>query len=1855
MRQNRATLSPELRQRQPVFRQVVTLYARVVAKGRVPEPVQEQLAPTFRELGELVGLEFDPLFQQALNDFTERRAPASTGGNVSLRAAAPIRMSVSKRAEANRAALDLLKAGRTSYTDAEKMGVLRLYTGQGGLAGESPADVGAGVLNQHYTSYQVARFVWDKLVRLGLKGGWVLEPGCGVGNFIGNKPSAEFNVLGFDYDPVASQIARILYPDDDIRTADHVAFDYEAHRGYLVGAVGNVPFGNYRRFERNDPFAHLRPLIHNHMILRTLGSVQPGGLVAIITSAGTMNARTTQAARVAMLEMAHFLGAYRLPNSAFRANASTDVTTDVLFFQVRKAKVEVSSETVTADENAFIQTVPYVENGQHVDGAYQSAYYLAHPENVLGETTLGNAAFARQVSVVGTVTQDVLDDLLARNDFRAVVRVPEPTARPAGTIGGKVASLLKEVLSAEGVLASLYEVIALSKDQATTPGARTEARKRLHSALSSHVKAHGLPQDSRALKDAYGSGPAYYQLRALARRDGKGKDAPIVFSSIVERDTLYSTAYAPSLASKKLADVVLYLRQTGVSSSVEAVAEAMGTNADGVHRALARDASAFLDPADHQVKLGFEYLSGYLPAKIAAAEDAGADFAGNVAALRATLPVPKTAEEIMWDPTDVNSTLPVEVLDAYIKFACGRGCTLIGRQHNWQIVGDPTYQLDRGNSFGWQDSWAKILAQYLNGDAYPAQALPKDADPSERAAAQVQKMLANEKVRRVAPKRFTEWMLNVCEPELRQQAVYAWNAALNATVDPRFDGSTFTITGMGTVWTNGKTFAPRQHQKEWVERALYTGSHVCAHGVGAGKTMEAIMLAGALRQRGLARKPLFAVPAKVIEKWIKEFQACFPGSRVLNLRMEKESRAYHLALCQMNDYDAVFITHEGLRALPMSAEVREAYFTWRIQRVRDDIAELVATLTAREVEEARDAAEASHSKSGKKVKPPKGKAKLLKDLLLLEMQMEQKIRLALGGEKDALAIDFDDLGIDALIVDEAHNFKNLWLSAKAQELGVGVAQSSDRAEELMMKTWWLNKQREDGTAGVDRNVFLLTATPTNNSPLEAFIFLSMVAPRYLRQIGLDDVDAFIQKFAQLQQITTVDLVGRPKEKTVVVGYKELSALRKLFGRYVEYLDVSAFADVIRPELEGRAVYRDQDKRDQIVLNDMVDRLEAIKHKSPRTLAGTKDSTDNYLAVAGSGGRGAVDPAFYTEKPRLDTGAIEDGSKADLMCREVAERYWKAPRTVTNRAGEKTDGAVNGQLIFCDPIATTGQHDFYVMLAKRLVKLGVPEREIAVISGSVNNTPEKKQAVADAYNAGTYRVVIGNTPSMGEGMDLNRITTDIHHLDVPWKPSELTQRNGRGHRQGNQNPTVTAHYYLTRRSMDLYRYGVVMRKQRWVDELWRGVNDALEAEGVEEIGLDFETVMMALQDDPDKVAALGVSRDLKRAVARASAAADDVRDADVNTASMHRLAEQIVHGKPMPLLQDVEAFAVEARSYDELLEQSKRSYNISMYDAKTGESVYGLAGGHLEAPRKTGYGSGHIVTKFGVTPRPQNDGKFHGGASFPTREPYLGADENEQRMKGKVFEAVQRWAASYPAQRASILNRVDDAARTTAFYQGVRIEARKELLVELASLGKLADQARKLASQPGMSQYVDVGVVADADLPGRERVEMEVKDLEGKIRTNPATVDAPLAFLGYVDGLKIVAPDGRTASLDITQKSGHYLFAESTLDRLVIVPQHRVKPCAPIGDADAVDAFETWHHFEADGRAFEISWPSGRAKRIGTAKTIWYSSTKMIEPSDDGIKANRYYHHFDKDKRPVHMLGDVILVENLAINGRGILN
>lgn len=1622
--------NPDISDLQEDFRDSVKKLALIFALDKFPEGHKEKGLQLFREHGELIGVDFDAVFNSALEQaekkskitqsFQDREKEPSPEtetepGNTDLNLAAyePIKMTTAERAKANDAALAILQKEDRAITAAD-IDTLRRYTGNGGLKDKAFGNQELegkkrGSLNEHYTSYPVIQMIWDKLAAMGVQHGNILEPGSGIGNFAGFLPDRQnMRMLMVEQSVVSSRISKLLYPKQRVLNESFQTTDLSLYN--ITGVVGNVPFGDLRIATRKDPLADINPQIHDYFILKSLDALEPGGFLAVITSTGTMDKKTTKA-REAMVERAGFVGAYRLPSTAFKDNADTVVTTDLVIFQKYKGNKDAYAENnrLFAYDDLSVATGQFGSDNETYE-AYYNPYYDAHPEHVLGEHLQGHAVqWPTRMGVKGTVDdqtiQRVLNDGLSfafdLPEKMSFYDVPDEgvrleTARdyhPGNIVhhqdefyekqrvfykkisiggSGKAGEGLRNRIASACKLLDLYDdyVTALAQDSQQKEPLRDDLKR----ALKSHIDSYGIPDEDEDIRQIFKYDNRLYKLTTFVKRDPVNEE--LVYADILDADSMFSDNYTPELSnSGDLSQVAMFLNSIGESLDVDTYLSTWkgGTaSKDELLAALDEHSDFFYNPESENYEFRYEYLAGNVRKKLEVAESH--DLKKNVDALKEVLPEWIDVFKIQVDPRHIFTYLPAEVLKAFIKDKFNYRSVELGLVKDKADVGNRFYmRLRKGGRYvssgdesqadynlGWGTvPFTKILNNYIQDRSFPWIPFNEEGNPlnitkkdlKERASrdpryadvledANRKQGDHNEKMLIRVPKEFNKWLRTEADSVIRERVERAYNETYNSTVNPTFDGSTLRFRGMSDTFYGDSDFRVYKHNRAVAEKLVWNGRGGNFHDVGAGKTMASIITSQVLLQQGTASKCLFVVPGKVQEKWVEEYSQLFPDAKLLNMKMQAGERHKELTMAQLYNWDAIFIADHAFKRLSLSPDEQAKRFAERVAYF-DDMLENFDEF----VEE-----DEGMQNSAKK--------RLVKNLEKQKEEFETKLRNVTDADRLETDIFFDELGVDALFFDEAHFYKNAISSPKAQKLGIAATQTSQRAEDALQKSHWLLEKKGF------KNVFVLTATPVVNSPIEVWHMLNLCAPDLLDKYEFHNLDNFINQHVKTEEKLVKKTTGKYKRELVVSGYINLPEMRKVID---EVTDIKSYDQLIQFYKDHPDFYTDengQKKRlepqfkrpkdntqqqivepsriHKLLFDDIILRannvLECMKQRACET-------RDNFLVITGDGSKISTDLRVYdndfegVDRKYLKLGTLAENVKqayetrtnppAEYVPESIYGNFFTRHRQnkhrypITVGKGMNDDGngywivydgdekkykivadgdplnkyewqegifgtreeaedrlefhknfdqsrdnptrqTYRNQIIFCDWISLEDGRagSFHELIKEKLIETGIPKKEIVIINGGIIGTnkdgsnysvksgddkEELKKEVQDEFNSGKYRVLIGNK-SIAEGMNLQKWTTDIHHMDVPYTPSEIQQRNGRGLRQGNQWGEVNIHFYLMQDSFDQYRLELVSKKQAWIDELFFGEGRQSETQD-EASSLNYEQMVSATNSDP----------------------------------------------------------------------------------------------------------------------------------------------------------------------------------------------------------------------------------------------------------------------------------------------------------------------------------------------------------------------------------------------------------------------
>ena len=1281
---------------------------------------------------------------------------------------------------------------------AEEQQVLSQYVGWGGLADafdpgkdswakeyaelkgllseDEYAAARSSTLNAHYTSPTVIRGIYNAVERMGFRSGNILEPSMGVGNFFGMLPDtmADSRLYGVELDSITGRIAKMLYPQADITVA---GFETTDRRDFYDLAVGNVPFGQYK--VNDKAYNKLGFSIHNYFFAKAIDQVRPGGVVAFVTSRYTMDSKDSTA-RKHMAERADLLGAIRLPNNAFRANAGTDVVSDIIFLQKRDRPIDHEPD--------------WVQLGKTEDGFAINQYFVDHPEMVLGELTTESTQYGREDLTVAPLEGANLADQLAEavqhiegQYTAAEVDAPdiaeEETTRrtlPADpdvknfsytVVDGEVFYRENSVMTqvelsdtAKGRVTGMVElrqiVNELIQQQLEDyPDADIKATQaRLNIAYDAFTAKYGLLNDRKNGR-LFEQDSSYYLLCSLENLDEQGqlKSKAAMFTkrtirperTVTSVDTP-SEALAVSIGEHGKVDLPYMAELLGTPGEYGRIT----TELSGV---IFKDPAA--DPTDPEAgwQMADEYLSGDVRAKLRMAQfaaETNPEFAVNVEALTKAQPRELEASEIdvrlgaTWLSPDIIQKFMTETFQIpyYLRRAVNvryspytaewrvEGKTATGRG---DIISSETYGTSRANAY-------KILEETLNLKDVRIYDTIEDADGKpKRVLNKRETMLAQQK-QQVIKDAFANWVWQ--DPQRRIALVKQYNELFNSTRPREYDGSHIKFVGMNPEITL------REHQRNAIAHVLYGGNTLLAHEVGAGKTYEMAASAMEAKRLGLCQKSLFVVPNHLTEQWASEFLNLYPNAKLLVARrkdFETANRKKFCARIATGDYDAVIIGHSQFERIPLSFERQE-----RI--IQEQIYETLAAIN--------------------ELKAHAGENFSIKQMEKTRKTLETKLEKLRSDERKDDVITFEQLGVDRLFVDESHAFKNLFLTTKMRNVAGLSTSEAQKSSDMFGKC----RHLDEITGG--RGVVFATGTPVSNSMTELYTVMRYLQYSTLQQKKLTHFDCWASTFGETT--TAIELAPEGTGYRARTRFAKFFNLPELMSMFKEVADIKTSDQLHLPVPEAKfetVVAKPSDLQKEMV--------QELSKRAARIHSGTVDaSEDNMLCVTNDGRKIGLDV-------RLMNPMLPDDPDSKLnVCVQNVLKIWE----------EGKDQKLT-QLLFCD-LSTPkndGNFNVYDDIRKKLIAAGVPENEIEFIHNA--DTEAKKAALFSKVRSGDVRVLLGSTAKMGAGTNVQSRLVAVHHLDVGWKPSDMTQRNGRIIRQGNMNKEVKVFNYVTEGTFDSYLF------------------------------------------------------------------------------------------------------------------------------------------------------------------------------------------------------------------------------------------------------------------------------------------------------------------------------------------------------------------------------------------------------------------------------------------------------------------
>ena len=1325
---------------------------------------------------------------------------------------------------------------------AEEQQVLSQYVGWGGLADafdpgkdswakeyaelkgllseDEYAAARSSTLNAHYTSPTVIRGIYDAVERMGFRSGNILEPSMGVGNFFGMLPDTmqDSRLYGVELDSITGRIAKKLYPQADITVA---GFETTDRRDFYDLAVGNVPFGNYK--VNDKAYNKLGFSIHNYFFAKAIDQVRPGGVVAFVTSRYTMDSKDSTA-RKHMAERADLLGAIRLPNNAFKANAGTDVVSDIIFLQKRDRPADI--------EPAWVQL------GKTEDGFAINQYFVDHPEMILGELTTESTQYGREELTVAPIEGAVLADQLAEavqhiEGQYVEVEVETPDVADAeverktlpadpdvknfsyAVVDGEVYyrenSIMTQVElsdNAKGRVAGMVElrqiVNELIDQQLDFPDEDIKASQaKLNAAYDAFTAKYGLINDKKNAR-LFDDDSSYYLLCSLENLDEnkqlKSKADMFTKRTIRPERTVTSVdtpseALAVSIGEHGRVDLPYMAELLGSPGDYERIT----TELQGV---IFKDPSADADEPEAGWQTADEYLSGNVRNKLRMAQlaaESHPEFKINVEALTKAQPKDLEASEIdirlgaTWlNPAIVQQFMMETFQPPYrirynnliqVRYSPFTSEWRIGNKSAagmYDIMSTETYGTHRANAY-------KILEDTLNlRDCRIYDTIEEDGK-ERRVLNQKETMLAQQKQQAIKDT-FAGWVWQ--DPQRRNLLVKQYNELFNSTRPREYDGSHIHFVGMNPE------INLQEHQRNAVAHVLYGGNTLLAHEVGAGKSFEMAASAMESKRLGLCQKSLFVVPNHLTEQWASEFLRLYPNAKLLvtsKKDFEPANRKRFCARIATGDYDAVIIGHSQFEKIPLSAERQARIIEDQIEEIENAIAE---------------------------AKEQSGEHFTVKQMEKTRKTLEVKLKKLQSTDRKDDVVTFEQLGVDRLFVDESQNYKNLYLYTKMRNVAGLSTSEAQKSSDMFGKCRYL----DEVTGG--RGVIFATGTPISNSMTEMYTLMRYLQYSTLQQKQLTHFDAWASTFGETT--TAIELAPEGTGYRARTRFAKFFNLPELMNMFKEAADIKTSDQLHLPVPEAK--FETVVVKPSEIQQDMV---KSLSERAAEVHSGAVDpSVDNMLKITSDGRKTGLDQ-------RLMNPLTPDDPDSKLnACVDNVLRIWNET---------KEDNLT--QLIFCDMSTPKGDGSFNVYddIRTKLLAAGVPESEVEFIHNA--DTEGKKADLFSKVRSGKVRVLLGSTAKMGAGTNVQTLLVAVHHLDVGWRPSDMTQRNGRIIRQGNKNKQVYVYNYVTEGTFDAYLWQTLENKQKFISQIMTSKSPMRSCDDVDEQALSYAEVKALCAGDP----------------------------------------------------------------------------------------------------------------------------------------------------------------------------------------------------------------------------------------------------------------------------------------------------------------------------------------------------------------------------------------------------------------------
>ena len=1283
------------------------------------------------------------------------------------------------------------------------------------LTPEEYASARESTLTAFYTPPEVITAIYKAMEQMGFKEGNLLEPSCGIGNFIGMLPDAmqDSKIYGVELDTISAGIAQQLYQKTTIAAQGFE--ETNLPDSFFDGVVGNVPFGDFKVLDKR--YDKHKFLIHDYFFAKSLDKLRPGGVMALVTSKGTMD-KETLAVRKYIAQRAELLGAIRLPNNTFKGNAGTEVVSDILILQKRDRLIDIEPDWVHLDTD---------ENGIKMN-----SYFVQHPEMILGEMKMVSGRFGMEATCVPYENADLvaqLDEAVANihgeiTEYEAEEELEEEDnsipADPAvrnfsyTVVDDKIYYRENSRMTPVEVSATaenrIKGMIAIRNSVRTLIELQTEdypdseikaEQERLNRLYDTFSGKYGLI-NSRANTSAFSQDSSFSLLSALEiiGEDGELERKADMFSKrtikphtpVTSVDTA-SEALAVSLGEKATIDMDYMMELSGKSEN-EIFEDLKGV--------------IFLNPLyeygnsyEPKYLMADEYLSGNVREKLKIAKNSAElypeDYKVNVEALQKVQPKDLTASEISvrlgatWLPPDDVQEFIFHLLETPRYAQWNIKVHFSPFTSEWNIEGKSydkgnvraynTYGTSRINAY-------KIIEETLNLKDVRIFDYIEDDEGKKKAVLNKKETAIAQSKQEMIKQEFQDWIWS--DPERRERLCKSYNEKFNSVRPREYDGSHIIFNGMNPE------IELREHQKNAVAHILYGGNTLLAHAVGAGKTFEMVAAAQESKRLGLCNKSLFVVPNHLTEQWAAEYLQLYPAANILvatKKDFETKNRKKFCGRIATGDYDAVIIGHSQFEKIPMSIERQRAILEQQLEEITGGIAEL---------------------------KRNRGENFSIKQLEKSKKSIRQKLDKLNDQTKKDDVVTFEELGVDRLFVDESHYYKNLYLYTKMRNVG-GIAQTeAQKSSDLFMKCRYL----DEITGG--RGTVFATGTPISNSMVELYTIQRYLQYNTLVKNGLQHFDAWASTFGET--ITAVELTPEGTGYRAKTRFAKFYNLPELMAMFKEIADIKT-ADMLNlpvPEAKYHNIAVKPSEMQKEMVASLAERAEQVRG------GGVDSSVDNMLKITNDGRKLALDQRMLN-----DMLPDFEGSKINA-CVDNIYRIWK------ENADKKS-----AQLVFCD-LSTPkndGTFSVYNDIRKKLIERGIPESEVKFIHEA--DTDMKKKELFQKTRKGEVRVLLGSTQKMGAGTNVQDKLIALHDVDCPWRPSDLEQRSGRIVRQGNENPKVDIYRYVTEQTFDAYLYQLVEGKQKFASQIMTSKSPVRSAEDIDETALSYAEIKMLATGNP----------------------------------------------------------------------------------------------------------------------------------------------------------------------------------------------------------------------------------------------------------------------------------------------------------------------------------------------------------------------------------------------------------------------